>query len=246
MTPIITPVTLRSDVVVKYVRGSVGDETVVESARVSTIGYNVSDDPADAAGLINYLMRERHGSPFEHNSLTFYVKAPIFVFREWHRHRIASYNERSGRYSKLLPEFYVPSVTRPLVNGGKPSKPELVPGTKEQYETVIAEAFNSYQTSWNAYEKILASGADENGKGGVASEVARIVLGVGIYSEMYVTMNARALMNFLSLRVQDEDAVHVSRPQKEIEYGARQLEEAFEEHFPITYAAFIKSGRVAP
>jgi thymidylate synthase (FAD) len=239
-------ITLSSDIIVKYIRGSVGDETVIESARVSTVGYNVSDDPAEAKGLINYLMREKHGSPFEHNSMTFYVKAPIFVFREWHRHRIASYNERSGRYSKLLPEFYVPSPERPLVNGGKPSKPELVPGTEQQAADVLREATESYQRAWDAYETILASGADENGKGGVSTEVARIVLGVGIYSEMYVTMNIRSLMNFLSLRVQDEGAAHVSRPQKEIEYGALQLEAAFKEHFPLTHEAFVKNLRVAP
>ncbi|WP_204268146.1 FAD-dependent thymidylate synthase, partial [Escherichia coli] len=65
-------------------------------------------------GLINYLMRDRHGSPFEHNSMTFYVQAPIFVFREFMRHRIASYNEESGRYRELRPVFYVPARERNL------------------------------------------------------------------------------------------------------------------------------------
>jgi hypothetical protein len=95
----------RSDVTVELVKHSAGDQDVLWAARVSTAG-----------GLINYLMRDRHGSPFEHNSMTFFVSAPIFVFREFHRHRVGwSYNEESGRYRELQPVFYVPGEERKLV-----------------------------------------------------------------------------------------------------------------------------------
>ena len=88
------------------------------------------------AGLINFLMRDRHGTPFEHSSMTFYVQAPIFVFREFMRHRIASYNEESGRYRELRPVFYVPGPQRRLRQQGKPGHYEFVDGTPEQLELV--------------------------------------------------------------------------------------------------------------
>ena len=106
----------RSDVTVELVRSSASDSDVLFAARVSTQGEQTLEDAASGTeatardrGLINYLMRDRHGSPFEHNSMTFYVQAPIFVFREFMRHRIASYNEESGRYRELRPVFYVPA-----------------------------------------------------------------------------------------------------------------------------------------
>ena len=120
----------RSDVTVELVRSSAHDSDVLFAARVSTQGEQTLEaaqgsedtDAEDkrARGLINYLMRDRHGSPFEHNSMTFYVQAPIFVFREFMRHRIASYNEESGRYRELKPVFYVPAPERNLVQVGSP------------------------------------------------------------------------------------------------------------------------------
>lgn len=115
----------RSDVTVELVRASAADSDVLFAARVSTQGEqtlesaaaatDASEDEKRSKGLINYLMRDRHGSPFEHNSMTFYVQAPIFVFREFMRHRIASYNEESGRYRELNPVFYVPAPERNLI-----------------------------------------------------------------------------------------------------------------------------------
>ncbi len=102
----------RSDMTVELVKATAHDSDVVFAARVSTAGeqslLDVDADGSRNKGLIGFLMRERHGSPFEHNSMTFYVQAPIFVFREFMRHRIASYNEESGRYRQLDPVFYVP------------------------------------------------------------------------------------------------------------------------------------------
>ena len=127
-------------------RASASDADVLFAARVSTQGEQTlepaagrrrprPDRPSDR-GLINYLMRDRHGSPFEHNSMTFYVQAPIFVFREFMRHRIASYNEESGRYRELRPVFYVPGPERNLVQVGKPGAYEFLPGSPEQTELV--------------------------------------------------------------------------------------------------------------
>ena len=126
-------VVFRSDVTVELVRSNASDQDVLFAARVSTQGEQSleaatanKDAEADSRdrGLINYLMRDRHGSPFEHNSMTFYVQAPIFVFREFMRHRIASYNEESGRYKELSPVFYIPGPDRNLVQTHFPSFPQ--------------------------------------------------------------------------------------------------------------------------
>ena len=177
-------------------------------------------------------------SPFEHNSMTFYVQAPIFVFREFMRHRMASYNEESGRYRELRPVFYVPGPQRRLRQIGKPGHYEFVEGTPEQLELVQSETRRVCEEAYAAYQRMLAAG--------VAREVARIVLPVTIYSSMYVTMNARSLMNFLSLRTAREGARFPSFPQREIEMCAERMEELWAGLMPLTHAAFEASGRVAP
>ena len=235
-------ITFRSDVTVELVKASASDADVLFAARVSTKGEqsldDVDADTSRSAGLINYLMRDRHGSPFEHTSFTFFVRAPIFMWREHMRHRIASYNEESGRYRELEPVFYVPGPERNLVQQGKPGAYEFVPGTAEQLATVDAEVRASCAQTYAAYQTMLDAG--------VAREVARIVLPVTIYSSAYVTMNARALMNFLSLRTKREGSHFPSFPQREIEMVAEKYEIEFERLMPLTYAAFQANGRVAP
>lgn len=232
----------RSDVTVELVRASAQDADVLFAARVSTKGEqsleDVGADASRSAGLINYLMRDRHGSPFEHNSITFYVQAPIFVFREFMRHRIASYNEESGRYRELRPVFYVPGPERKLLQVGKAGAYTFEPGTAEQHELVEREVKNSCTQAYEAYQRMLDAG--------VAREVARAVLPVTIFSSMYVTMNARALMNFLSLRTMREGTHFPSFPQREIEMVAEKMEDYWADLMPMTYEAFNKSGRVAP
>jgi thymidylate synthase (FAD) len=129
----------RDDVTVELVKASASDADVIWAARVSTAGEQsldeIGEDPARSAGLINYLARERHGSPFEHTSMTFFVSAPIFVFREFMRHRIASYNEESGRYRELNPVFYIPSKERKLVQVGKTGSYTFEDGTKDHFKT---------------------------------------------------------------------------------------------------------------
>ena len=232
----------RSDVTVELVRSAARDADVLFAARVSTQGEqtldHIGDDPSRSKGLLNYLMRDRHGSPFEHNSMTFYVQAPIFVFREFMRHRIASYNEESGRYRQLRPVFYVPGRDRNLIQEGKPGAYVFVPGTDEQHDVVDAATREACVLAYAAYQRMLDAG--------IAREVARGVLPVATYSSMYVTMNARSLMNFLSLRTKREDSSFPSYPQREIEMVAEKMEHFWAELMPLTYAAFDANGRVSP
>lgn len=236
-----TPV-FRSDVTVELVRSSASDADVVFAARVSTAGEqslaDLEADPAAAKGLINYLMRERHGSPFEHNSMTFFVQAPIFVWREHMRHRIASYNEESGRYRELQPVFYVPARDRNIIQIGKTGAYEFIPGDDDQYALIDERMRESCVQSYEAYQAMLEAG--------VAREVARMVLPVSIYSSAYVTLNARSLMNFLSLRRKVDGSAYPSYPQREIEMVAERYEEEWARLMPLTHAAFAANGRVAP
>ncbi|PRH77522.1 thymidylate synthase (FAD) [Streptomyces solincola] len=233
----------RSDVTVDLVRSAAGDSDVLWAARVSTAGEQsleeLTKDPERSRGLINYLMRDRHGSPFEHNSMTFFISAPIFVFREFMRHRVGwSYNEESGRYRELQPVFYVPDASRKLVQQGRPGKYVFVEGTEDQHRTVTEAMEESYVQAYEAYQRMLADG--------VAREVARSVLPVGLYSSMYATCNARSLMHFLGLRTQHELAKVPSFPQREIEMVGEKMEEQWARLMPLTHAAFNANGRVAP
>ncbi|MFD7918513.1 FAD-dependent thymidylate synthase [Streptomyces sp. NPDC059740] len=238
-----TAPSFRGDVSVELVRHSAADSDVLWAARVSTAGEQsleeLTKDPERSKGLINFLMRDRHGSPFEHNSMTFFVSAPIFVFREFHRHRVGwSYNEESGRYRQLQPVFYVPGTDRRLVQQGRPGKYEFVEGTPDQHELVSRTMEDSYRQAYEAYREMLAAG--------VAREVARAVLPVGLFSSMYATCNARSLMHFLGLRTQHENAKVPSFPQREIEMVGEQMEAHWAELMPLTHAAFNANGRVAP
>lgn len=210
-------------------------------AHIARLGLPHDEIKPGWEALIGYLMKQRHGTPFEHNYLQFHVSAPIFVFRELHRHRIGfSYNELSGRYRQLPSKFYVPDPDRKIkpIEGYKASRPQFDPAAPGQYKIVLRALTQQYQAAYEAYEAMIDAG--------VAKEVARACLPVGIYSECYVSCNARSLMNLLSLRVHCPEAKYVSFPQYEIEVMAKQMEHHFAELFPVTYAAFIENGRVAP
>ncbi len=188
------------------------------------------------------------------------MEMPIFVFREFHRHRIGwSYNEMSGRYRELPPTFYVPGPNRNLVQVGKAGAYEFVPGTDEQYGDAAQTMGLTYRAAYEGYQILLNMG--------VAKEVARIVLPVGTYSAQFATCNPRSLMAFLSLRTKAEPywvaqgladaeddtyyrnpggSMFPSFPQREIEMVAEQMEQHFYDLFPMTYQAFCENGRVAP
>lgn len=233
--------TFTEDVRVELVRHSGDDAAIAAAARVSTLG-ELADAPADPArdtGLLNYLMRDRHGSPWEHASLTFLISAPIFVFREFHRHRAGwSYNEASGRYRELPPEFYIPAANRPLRQTGKPGAYTFQPGTESQHYETAARLRETAEAAYGNYRFLLDIG--------VAREVARMCLPLNIVSTMYTTCNPRSLMHFLSLRTKRANAAFPSYPQREIEMVAEKMEARLAEHFPATWTAFCQNGRVAP
>lgn len=234
-------ITYRSDMTVDLIKQVAKDADVVFAARVSTQGgeSRFNEAPEKDAGLINYLMRDRHGSPFEHCSMTFYIEAPIFVAREFFRHRAGwSYNEESGRYKELQPVFYIPNEDRNLVQVGKPGAYEFRPGDHVQQSSVEQNFRHIYRESYQRYRGMLQQG--------IAREVARMVLPVGIYTSFYATCNARSLMHFLGLRTTDPKSKFPSFPQREIEMVAEEMEKVFAGLMPVTYGAFQKNGRVAP
>jgi thymidylate synthase (FAD) len=205
------------------------DLAVVNGARVS---FNQESDELTErdAGLIRFLMRERHGSPFEHGYFRFVVKAPLFVVREHHRHRAGhSYNEWSGRYSKMEPEFYVPEFVRTQV--GKPGAYTFEPVDEETATVVRDEIEENARRAFEAYERMLDQG--------VAKEVARAVLPLSTYTKYYWSCNPRSLMHFCSLR--NHEAA-----QYEIRQYAAAAETFLERLMPITHAAFVANGRTSP
>jgi thymidylate synthase (FAD) len=170
--------------------------------------------------------------------MTFFVSAPIFVWREHMRHRMCSYNEESGRYKQLNPVFYIPSSNRPLVQEGKPGSYSFVAGNDLQQRNAELRIKNASEVAYRYYTSLLNDG--------IAKEVARMVLPVNIYSSAYVTMNLRGLMNFLSLRKKNKDAIFPSFPQYEIELVAKEYEMLFAANYPATFNAFVNNGYVAP
>lgn len=224
---------------VEVIEQSGNDGLISRAARVST-GTDLTDLGIESVdGLLGYLLRNRHGSPFEHGSVTFRVETPIFVAREFMRHRIGfSYNETSGRYRVLDPVFYIPPPDRALVQVGKPGEYRFEPGDKVQHTDVSFALRARSLDAWRSYENLRYAG--------VANEVARMCLPVNIFTSFYVTCNPRSLMNFLSLRTQSEHAAFRSTPQWEIQEVAQFMEEALAFYWPLTHAHFDKNGRVAP
>jgi thymidylate synthase (FAD) len=188
--------------------------------------------PADA-GLINYLVKSKHGSPCECNWMSFEIRAPIMVFREFHRHRIGwSYSEESARYVQLRPDFYIPDRDNIREQHGKPGHYtyERIEDD-DKAEHVRSALAQQYGRAYGAYESLLAQG--------IAKEQARSVLPVAIYSRMIASCNARSLMNFLALR-------NAPTAMREIRVYAQAMEAIWAKLMPVTAGAFVANGRVAP
>ena len=211
------------------------DMSVVNSARVSFARQSseLHDDLSGAdKGLIKFLMREKHGTPFEHNAFRFHVKCPIFVAREWFRHRIGSFNEFSARYSEVPNTFYVPDAGHVRSQVGKPGAYSFEPfSDDETVEHAINFIKKANEQAYASYLGLLQLG--------VAKELARTVLPVGSFTQFYWTVNARSLMNFLSLRT-DKNA------QLEIRMYADAVELFFKEQMPVTWSAWTEFGKVCP
>src|SRR5436190_23386201 len=206
------------------------DLSVVNAARVSFARHKDAMDTSDE-GLIRFLMRERHGTPFEHNSFRFHIRCPIFVAREWFRHRIGSFNEFSMRYAKATDDFYVPAPEDVRSQVGKPGSYTFEPVGDELAEETRDAMREVYEQAFATYERLVEQG--------IAREVARAVLPVGAYTEFYWTVNARSLMNFVSLR-------NSETAQREIRRYAEAVETFLAQKMPVTHAAFVAAGRISP
>ena len=211
--------------------GALADDlSVVNAARVSFARRKEAMDESDE-GLDPFLMRERHGTPFEHNSFRFHVRCPLFVAREWFRHRVGSFNEFSMRYARATDDFYLPELEDVRTQVGKPGAYSFEPVDDELAERTRGELQDVYDHAYATYERLVEAG--------VARELARCVLPVGAYTEFFWTVNARALMNFVSLRAADA-------AQREIRRYADAVEQFLAERMPVTHAAFVANDRTAP
>lgn len=238
--PIASKIKYKSDVDVELVSVDGDDARIAQAAWVSNYGGDIPQDKAERIpGLINFLMRDRHGTPFEHNSLTFRVSAPLFVFYEWHRHRAGwSYNEESARYRELDPVFYVPESNRALVQVGSPGKYRFEKGLYTQQVVAYGAHRRMAQTAWGEYQHLL-----ENG---IAKEVARNVLPVSIFKTQYATCNVRSLFAFLSLRWAHPLSKVPTFPLAEIQMVAEKMDGLARGKFPLAFEAFDQNGRIAP
>jgi thymidylate synthase (FAD) len=197
-----------------------GDQGVVDAARVS---YGGKSKGAEAdRKLIAYLLKHKHESPFEHSFFKFHVKTPVFVMRQWIRHRMASYNEISARYTEVKDEFYVPAKWRAQ---DLKNKQGSVSAAALDHAALTERFQKEIDSALKCYKDLLAAG--------VAREMARMVLPVNMYTEFYWTVNARALMNFVSLRAD-------AHAQWEIQQYGEALADSFREKMPWTWEAYLR------
>lgn len=168
------------------------DLSIVRNARVSyDAEWRVGEDAGKDEKLINYLVKNNHTSPLEAVKLTFEVKAPIFVFRQWHRHRTWSYNEVSARYTELPEEFYVPEVVQ--ITGQSPTNKQMRTDAQHDNADHWAEYMRDQnEEAFKCYKAMIADG--------VPRELARSVLPVSTYSHMFATVDLHNLFKFIGLR----------------------------------------------
>jgi len=207
------------------------DLDIVNAARVSFSSYSEELDEK-SKGLINFLIKNKHSTPFEHVVFKFHIKCPIFVAREWFRHRWSSFNEMSMRYH--VPEsidFYIPDPENIRKQVGKPGSYTFEEITDPEIKQFTIQRMNAvYDIAYQVYKDLLDAG--------VAKEIARSVLPVGQYTEFVWTVNLRSLINFLSLR-------NSSHAQLEINKYAEILESIFADLLPETFNCWLNNGREA-
>lgn len=201
------------------------DERIIESARMSTNkGFQGWDTDAK---LLRYLWEHKHATPFEMAGFTIEVQAPIFVMREWHRHRTQSYNEMSARYTEIPDVFYVPTTDRIQGQGKTNKQGSGEPLSRNKQVTAVDLINSANRQAYAAYTLMLQMG--------VAREIARLVLPVNIYSRMRATANLRNWLAFLALRLPEN-------AQWEIRQYAEAVSMIVEEHFPRTYSLFTETS----
>lgn len=206
------------------------DSSIIEAARMSTgkgfVGWGTPESKGDEK-LLRYLWENKHATPFEMGGAIIEVKAPIFIFREWHRHRTQSYNEMSARYIPLPDENYIPTIERLMVNSKKNKQAGVIKGaavlTVRGAEEYTDRLRTMYKMQQEFYEAALGQG--------VPKELARNHLPVGRYSRMRAAANLRNWLAFLTLR-------HHSAAQWEIQQYAIAVHEILAEYFPYTLELF--------
>lgn len=209
---------------VGFVEGMGFDRGVVQAARVSYKSQGLSTPEKDKK-LIGYLLTHKHGTPFEHAVLKFHIKAPLFVARQWFRHRMASYNEESGRYTVMKDEFYLPEKWRGQATDNKQGSAGVVAGIGDETGMIMSRSPAAHaRACMDYYQELLDKG--------VAREMARMVLPVNVYTSWYWTVNARALMNFLELRSE-------AHAQFEIRQYSNAIWKIFAERMPWSAEAFL-------
>ena len=233
---------LTSEITVEKIQAVGDDAMIAHAAMVSTRGKleGALGEPK-TEGLINYLMKHRHGTPFEHGLLTVRVSCPAKVWWEWVRHRIGwSYNLESSRYKQLDPVFYIPPRARWMIRpvGFKSARPEFASAVPDEYALVVESLRRGYEAAYKEYQYMLDLNLDRG--------LAMLVLGQGIYFSGYATANPRSIMAFLELRTDHPEAKRPSKPLHEIVVAAKNLEAIFAEQWPITYRAWADNGRAAP
>lgn len=216
------------------------DLAIVNAARVSYAkqstwgtkndGQNMALRDADA-GLIQYLMKNRHGTPFEMVVFKFRIRCPIGVAREWQRHRIGSFNEVSTRYVEMQPDFYVPEHESVRTQVGKPGHYEMLPMSLADADAARLMMNDTYHFAYERYQMLISQG--------VAKELARNVLPLGLLTEFIWCVNLRSLLNFLSLRTHPTALLEIRIEAQEVERLARQV-------VPTAMTAWDEHGRVSP
>lgn len=196
------------------------DQAVVDAARKS-YGNNKERDAERDKRLIHYLMKNGHTSPFEMVEFKFHIKLPVFVMRQLIRHRTASVNELSARYTEIKEEFYLPQVIGTQDDKNKQGSKEEV--SEEVYHQARDTIYDAHKSSFKSYQELLNLG--------IARETAREVLTVGFYTEIYWKMDLHNLFHFLRLR----NSAHA---QREIRVLAEMIERLIKEIVPISYEAF--------
>lgn len=209
------------------------DEAIVAAARMSTSGsfrgWGTPSDPGDEK-LLRYLAKHRHDSPFEMAGLTVEICAPIFVAREWMRHRTQSYNEQSARYTVLLPRDYVPSMHR-MQSGGQSHTNKQSSGEPLD-ELACEEWLLELQDLFAHCDRVYQSAVHR----GVSRELARLAVPVARYTRFRASANLRNWLSFVSLRT---DAA----AQLEIRAYANVVCDLIAEKFPRSFEAFTRAGR---
>ena len=235
------PAQFRSDVKAVLMDSMGGEGSIVRRARVSTEGEGSITIPTEILegsdlGLLKWLYRNSHGTPFEGPEFEWYFEVPIFVSRQIVKHRLSSINEESGRYREMQGVFYVvPEEGRDIVQIGKTGNYEFATGRPDQIAALRWVQQSQAESAWENYQKLIAYG--------ISKEVARMHLPVSLYSSMYFKANLRSMLNFCALRKDwGPDAVHQSKAQYEIALLTDQIAPVIKEKLPNVWDLFVESG----